>query len=155
MAARPILAAVIPLHGKETRTKPTADGANNADEAAQIAPGSLVYGYLQAEEPDEIQIGLWRKEIGLFCREQGYRLALVFVDRGISDDQAARTGFTGLLDVLALDAYHGVVVPHRDHLSSDGDVFALLTRLIRRTASTLLVVHGDDDADGTTTAEGA
>lgn len=105
----------------------------------------LVYGYLCAEEPDEIRIGLWRKEIGLFCLERGYRLALIFVDRGIPHGQVARTGFTGLLDVLDLDVSHGVVVPSLDHLSGDDHVFALLERLIRRTASKLIVI--DEEAD--------
>lgn len=123
------------------------------------SPGALptpdhrptVYGYLRAEEPNEIQIGLWRKEIAQFCEAQGYRLALVFVDRGVPHEQVARTGFTGLLDVLELDDSHGVVVPHLEHLSEDNHALAMLLRLIRRTASKLLVIQDQADefkADG-------
>ena len=102
--------------------------------------GPLVYGYLLAGTPDEIQIGLWRKEIGYFCRGHGYRLALVFVDRGVPHDHVTRPGFTGLLDVLALEGSHGVVVPNIEHLSTDNDVAAVLRRLVRHTASQLIVI---------------
>lgn len=124
-------------------------------------PGSLptpersrpvVYGYLRDEGADEIQIALWRKEIGLFCEEQDYRLTLVFVDRGIPHEQVARTGFTGLLDVLELDATYGVVVPHLDHISEDNHALVMLLQLIRRTASKLIVIHEEED---TTKADGA
>jgi hypothetical protein len=110
-----------------------------------------VYGYLLAEEPDEIQIGLWRKEIAHFCDERGYELVVTFVDRGIPHEQVARTGFTALLDVLELDDSYGVVVPGVEHLSGDNHAVATLRRLIRRTASQLLVIREAADnfkADG-------
>jgi hypothetical protein len=126
---------------------PTSEDAPKVD----VDHRPTVYGYLRDEEPDEIQIGLWRKQIGLFCEEQGYRLALVFVDRGVRHEQVARTGFTGLLDVLELDSSHGVVVPDLGHISDDNHALAQMQRLIRRTASKLIVIRDQPDdfkADG-------
>ena len=112
---------------------------------------SIVYGYLLAEDSDEIQIGLWRKEIAAFCEARGYRLALVFVDRGIPHEQVARIGFTALLDVLELRTAHAVVVPSIDHLSGDNHAIAVLRRLVRRTGSQLVLIDEKPDdmrADG-------
>lgn len=110
-----------------------------------------VYGYLRAEDPDEIELSALRKEIGLFCQEHGYRLETVIIDRYATDDMVVRAGFTGLLDVLQLDSSHGVVVPDLGHLSGNNHALALIQRLIRRTASRLIVIHESADefkADG-------
>lgn len=114
-------------------------------------PAPTVYGYLLAEESDEIQIAFWRKEIAEFCEEEGYRLVVTFTDRGIPHEQVARTGFTALLDVLALENSYAVVVPDLGHLSGNNHALAMLRRLIRRTGSQLIVMAGEPDeskADG-------
>jgi len=105
----------------------------------------VVYGYVRAEEPDEIQIGLLRNEIGQLGHGQGYHLAVIFVEPGVADDETARTGFTGLLDVLELDATHGAVVPDLDLISSDNYTRAYLYRLIQRTAAKLIAVYREPD----------
>ena len=106
-------------------------------------PESSACGYLLAEVPDEIQIGLWRKEIAAFCEARGHRLALVFVDRGIPHEQVARIGFTALLDALELRATQAVVMPSLDHLSSNNHAIAVLRRSIRRTGTDLVVIDGE------------
>lgn len=106
---------------------------------------STVYGYLLAEDPDEIQIGLWRKEVAAFCEVHGYRLALIFVDRGIPHEQVARIGFTALLDALELRTAQAVVMPSLDHLSSNNHAIAVLRRLIRRSGTQLILIDGEID----------
>jgi DNA invertase Pin-like site-specific DNA recombinase len=108
-------------------------------------PESSAYGYLLAEMPDEVQIGLWRKEIATFCEARGHRLALIFVDRGLPHEQVARIGFTALLDVLELRTTQAVVIPSLDHLSSDNHAIAVLRRTIRRTGTKLIVIDGEVD----------
>jgi len=106
---------------------------------------STVYGYLLAEDSDEIQIGLWRKEVAAFCEARGYRLVLIFADWGIPHGQVARIGFTALLDVLELRTAHAVVLPSIDHLSGENHAIAVLRRLVRRTGSQLVLIDEKPD----------
>lgn len=99
----------------------------------------MVYGYLRAEEPDESEIAVLRKEMNRLCAAHGYRLGVVFCDRGVADDTIARTGFTRLLDVLRLPGAHGVVVPTLGHVSSDELVRGALVGMVERTGARLIV----------------
>lgn len=101
----------------------------------------VVYGYLRAERPDEIEIGLWRKELVRFCEQQGYRLEVVITDRRVEGDVTKRIGFTAVLDVLELSNSHAVVVPSLDHISPCPHTRALLFREIKRTASLVIEAH--------------
>lgn len=100
----------------------------------------LVYGYLRAEEPDERELVVLRKEMNRFCAAYGYRLGAVFCDRGVPGDTIARTGFTGLLDVLQVPGVHGVVVPTLGHMSSHELVRKALVRMVERAGAQLIVV---------------
>lgn len=116
---------------------PTSENAPKAE----VDRRPKVYGYLRAIDPDEIELAVQAKEIGLFCQEQGYRLETVVVDRHATGDMVVRAGFTGLLDVLELEDSHGVVVPDLGHISDNNHALALMQRLIRRTGSKVIVIH--------------
>lgn len=102
----------------------------------------LVFGYIRAEEPDEIEIGLLRKEMDDYCRAHDYRLAGVCCDRGSDGTEYGRPGFAAALDVLALPTSHALLVPALSHFSPHKAVREGLIRLIRRTGAKLLVMHG-------------
>lgn len=117
-----------------------------------LVPRPLVYGYIRAEKPDEIEIAAWKKEIGQFCEEHSYRLQNVFVDRYEPDDRVQRPGLAVLLDRLMTPDAHGVVLVHLDHLSAKNKPLAVLRQNIRRTGSQVIVIHEQPDG---TTADGA
>jgi DNA invertase Pin-like site-specific DNA recombinase len=100
----------------------------------------VVYGYLRPETPDELEIAAWRKDMAHFCREAGYRLAGVFIDRGVPHDCVKRPGLGGLLDVLALPETYGLVVPGIEHLSRDQATLMVLGLLISRTDAHIIVM---------------
>ncbi|MEV8440782.1 recombinase family protein [Actinosynnema sp. NPDC051121] len=104
---------------------------------------SVVWGYLSSEQADDTRIAAWRHAIARYCRSRGLTLAGVRLDRGLPSDQIVRPGFSALLEVLELPTSTGVVVPHPDQLSRDGNAQALLTRRIRHTASRLLFIDGE------------
>lgn len=106
----------------------------------------LIYGYVCADEPDEVAISLLCHDMTTFCRINNYRLGSIFIDRGVPDGTIARTGFTGMLDVLRRPEVHGVLVPTMGHLSTHEIVRAALLGLIRRTNSMVLVVYEVDEA---------
>ncbi|MGH4022295.1 MAG: hypothetical protein ACRDT0_24285 [Pseudonocardiaceae bacterium] len=64
-----------------------------------------------------------------------------------SMDTLARTGFTGLLDVLQLPEAHSVVVPTLGHMSSHELVREALVRMVKRTGAQLIVL---DEANAST-----
>ncbi|TWP45816.1 hypothetical protein FKR81_38245 [Lentzea tibetensis] len=112
---------------------------------------NVVYGYVLAPIPDELEIAALHMEIVHFCASAGYRLEHVFTDREVPDDVVVRPGFAALLEALELPASHAVVVPHVDHISTDNRARAELYRQIRRTASVVIDVHDEPDdvkADG-------
>ena len=113
-----------------------------AGEPSGHAP-AVLWGYLHSEDGNGIEIAAWRREIAVYCRSRELTLAGVRVDRGLPTDQIVRPGFSALLEVLELPTSVGVVVPHPDHLSRDVNAQAMLTRLVRRTASSLIFI---DDA---------
>lgn len=100
-------------------------------------------GYLFAQNPDEIEIAAWRVEVVQFCRENGFRLRSMFIDRGSTGDEVRRPGLSGLLDVLRLPDTHGVVVPHPEHLSADDEKLDSLCEAIRRTGSKVIYMNRD------------
>ncbi|WP_309117991.1 hypothetical protein [Saccharothrix sp.] len=114
--------------------------SNNPAATPTIRKQPVVYGYLRAEVPDELEIALWRKEIGLFCERQGYTLASIFTDRGVQHDQLGRPGLDGLLDVLAIPETYGFVVPSKAHLSLDNGVLVVLGLLISNTDAAIIVM---------------
>lgn len=103
----------------------------------------IVYGYLSTEDPDEIELAAQKAEIELFCKEQGFRLETVIIDRYVPDVLVIRTGFTGLIDVLELDSSHGVVTLHLDQISCSSTARAVLLDRIRHTSSKLIVIHDE------------
>jgi DNA invertase Pin-like site-specific DNA recombinase len=108
----------------------------------------LVYGYIHAEEPDEIEISLLRTEMAAYCQKNGYRLANVCCDRGSDGTKWDRAGFTAALDALALPPSYGLLVPALAHLSTDDVVRHELMHLVRRTGAKLLVLHDEQSAEG-------
>jgi hypothetical protein len=109
----------------------------------------LVYGYIRAEEPDEIEIALLRTEMAAYCDAHGYRLTNVCCDRGSDGTESDRAGFTAALDALTLPSSYGLLVPALAHLSTDDVVRDGLVRLVRRTGAKLLVLHAEqpDEAE--------
>ncbi|XVV08046.1 recombinase family protein [Actinosynnema sp. CA-248983] len=107
----------------------------------------LVYGYLLAESPDELEIAAWRREIRHFCRTQGFVLANVFVDRGALADTVQRPGLSGLLDVLTMPDVYGVVVPSTDHLSRSQAALMVLALRFSQTQAQIIVID-QEPADG-------
>lgn len=99
----------------------------------------LVHGYVRMDEPDEAEIALLGKDLGLFCRLSGYRLGSVFVDRGVPEEVFARAGFADLLDALRLTGASAVVVPTLDHLSSQAFVQDALVRMVTVVGGRVLV----------------
>jgi Resolvase, N terminal domain len=110
----------------------------------------LVYGYIRAEEPDEIEIALLRKEMAAFCEEHDYRLTNVCCDRGSDGTEWGRAGFAAALDALALPSSYGLLVPALAHLSTDAVVRDGLVRLVRRTGAKLLVLHAEQPNEAKT-----
>ncbi len=106
----------------------------------------VVYGYLLAEEPDELEIVAWRREIRHFCRTRGLVLANVFVDRGPLSATVQRPKLGGLLDVLAMPGTFGFVVPSEDHLSRSKPALMVLALRISQTPAQIMVMsrHTDD-----------
>ncbi|WP_158840551.1 recombinase family protein [Saccharothrix deserti] len=106
----------------------------------------VVYGYLLAEEPDELEIVAWQREIRHFCRTHGLVLANIFVDRGQLGDTVQRPGLAGLLDVLAMPETFGFVVPSEDHLSRSRHALIVLALRISQTQAQIVVMsqHTDD-----------
>lgn len=104
-------------------------------------PRPVVYGYVHAGRPDEIEIAAWKKEIARYCREQDFRLETVFVDRRVPEDQIRRPGVRGALDVLVLPGVVGVVVPNLAHLPTHTGALATLRKLIEDTNSELLCIE--------------
>ncbi|XVS66002.1 recombinase family protein [Actinosynnema sp. CA-299493] len=106
----------------------------------------VVYGYLLAEEPDELEIVAWQREIRHFCRTHGLVLANVFVDRGPLGDTVQRPGLGGLLDVLAMPETFGFVVPGNEHLSRSKQALMVLALRISQTQAQIVVMsqHTDD-----------
>jgi hypothetical protein len=109
-------------------------------------PQVLVYGYIRAEKPDEIEIALQRKEMAEYCKAHELRLVSVCCDRGSDGMELARPGFTAALDALALPTSHALLVPALGHLSTHEVVREGLIRLVRRTGARLLVMHAPSDA---------
>jgi hypothetical protein len=108
--------------------------------AQLLAPTRVVYGYLRTETPDELEIAAWRKEIAHFCREAGYQLGGVFIDRGVPHDCVKRAGLGGLIDVLALPETYGLVVSGIEHLSRNEATLMVLGLLISRTDARIIVM---------------
>lgn len=119
--------------------------ASNEASKRDTAPGLVVYGYVLASIPDEIEIAALHKEIAHFCRREGYRLEHIITDREVADDVVVRPGFAALLEALELDSSHGVVLMDADHLSRDNAARAHLYRAIRRTASLVIPVFEAPD----------
>lgn len=115
----------------------TAPGASSA---AAPAGHPVVYGYLLAEVPDELEIAAWRREIRHFCRTQGLVLANVFVDRGALADTVPRPGLSGLLDVLTMPNTYGFVVPDLNHLSRSMAALTVLALRISQTQAQIIVM---------------
>ncbi|MEV1116144.1 recombinase family protein [Actinosynnema sp. NPDC049800] len=117
-------------------------------EKPAIQGGALkvVYGYLLAEQPDELEIVAWQREIRHFCRTRGLVLANVFVDRGPLGDTVQRPGLGGLLNVLAMPETFGFVVPHEDHLGRSKQALMVLALRISQTQAQIVVMsqHQDD-----------
>jgi hypothetical protein len=109
-------------------------------------PARLVFGYIRAEEPDEIEIGLLRKEMAAYCEVNDYRLATVCCDRGSDGSEFSRPGFTVALDVLALPTSYALLVPALAHLSPQEVIREGLIRLVRRTGAQLFVIHAPNGA---------
>jgi hypothetical protein len=109
----------------------------------QPDPGTspLVHGYVRMEEPDEVKIAVTCKDLSTFCKVSGYRLGSVFVDRGVADEQFARTGFVDLLATVRLNSAHGVVVPTLDHLSSRAFIRDALKRVVEQLGARVLVAY--------------
>lgn len=118
---------------------PTASPTPGNDRSA----AGVVYGYIRAEEPNEMEIALLRKEMGAYCQQHGMRLGQVFVDRDVKPEQTSRLGFTALLDVLCFPDSVGVVVPSRDHLSTQEGIQRALTSKIMGTASRVFSVYDE------------
>lgn len=106
----------------------------------------MVYGYLRAEEPDETEIALLRKEMAAYCQAHGYQLAGVCCDRGSDGTELARPGFIAALDSLALPTSYALLIPELGHLSGHNVVREGLTRLVRRAGAKLLVMHAPKGA---------
>lgn len=104
----------------------------------------LVYGYVRAQEPDENEIALLRKEMSEYCKANDYRLATVCCDRGSDGTEWGPASFTAALDALSLPSTLGLLVPALGHLSTDALVRDGLVRLVRRTGAKLLVLHADE-----------
>ncbi|MEV8439047.1 recombinase family protein [Actinosynnema sp. NPDC051121] len=105
----------------------------------------VVYGYLLAEEPDELEIVAWQREIRHFCRTRGLVLANVFVDRGPLGDTVQRPGLGGLLDVLAMPETFGFVVPSEDHLGRSKQSLMVLALRISQTQAQIVVMSQHQD----------
>lgn len=113
--------------------------------------GPLAYGYVRMEEPDQTRINQLRRDLGTFCELGGYRLGSVFVDREVTDEQFARTGFTDLLDAIHLNEASAVVVPTLDHLSPNGSIREGLRTSVEQLGARVLVAH---DETGTVRGSG-
>jgi DNA invertase Pin-like site-specific DNA recombinase len=103
----------------------------------------MVYGYVHMEHPDEAQIALWCKDIAAFCKRSRYRLASIFIDRGVPDTAIARAGFTRLLEALRQPHAYAVAVPALDHFSRQEFVRDALHRMIILTGRSVMVVYHD------------
>jgi hypothetical protein len=103
----------------------------------------LAYGYLRAEEQDEIEIALLRKDMARFCRDCDYGLVNVAVDRGSDGTELARPGFAAALAALEEPGVSALVLPTVTHLSDDPLVRQGLLRTVARTGVDVLTVYRD------------
>src|SRR5436190_23176382 len=108
----------------------------------------LVYGYVRLEWPNEAEIDLMRNDITTYCTLNGYHLGAIFVDRGVTDDVFARTGFIDLLQQVRRAHAHGVVVTSIDHLSSEAFVQDALKRMVEQAKAEILVVYEANGGGG-------
>jgi hypothetical protein len=105
-----------------------------------VASPKVVYGYLLAEQPDELEIVAWQREIRHFCRTRCLVLANVFIDRGPLGDTVQRPGLGGLLDVLAMPETFGFVVPSEEHLSRSKQALMVLALRISQAKAQIVVM---------------
>lgn len=110
------------------------------------ATGPVAYGYVRMEEPDRIQINRFRLDLATFCGLGGYRLVSVFVDRGVTDEQFARTGFTDLVAAVQVAEADAVVVPTLDHLSPHVSIRDGLKAMVEQLGARLLVTYDETGA---------
>lgn len=75
-----------------------------------------------------------------FCREAGYQLAGLFINRSVPHDCVKRPGLGGLLDVLGLPDTYCLVVPDIEHLKDDQATLMVLGLLISRTDAHIIVM---------------
>lgn len=109
--------------------------------AAAVEP-QVVYGYIRMEEPEETEIARLRDELARYCLGHGFHFGGVFCDRGVGGEVVARAGFTAALDALGLPDSFALLVPTREHLSPLAPVELCLQRLVARTGSRIILVHG-------------
>lgn len=121
--------------------------ALGASLAAVPSQPPTVYGYLLAEDPDELEIAAWQRELRHVCRQRGYALANIFVDRGELGDTLARPGLGGLFDVLAMPGTYGFIVPSIDHLARSPSALMVLGQRLSQMNTQIIVLSGAPSAD--------
>ncbi|GAA3868397.1 hypothetical protein GCM10022243_37560 [Saccharothrix violaceirubra] len=85
-----------------------------------------------------------REEFGEYCAEMGFHRGAVSIDCGVPADVIARVGFSGLIDLLRLPEFFGVLGPNLGHLS---EVDAAGTSRASKIRSTASRGHQDDEYD--------
>lgn len=101
----------------------------------------LVYGYVRSAHRRPAYIGACKRALEQYCRRERLQLCTTFADQEVSGDALARSGLTGLLDVLRLPDSFAALMVSPYHLSPDANLAGLLLKQLRATGARLLLVR--------------
>ncbi|WP_239341707.1 recombinase family protein [Frankia sp. CiP3] len=101
----------------------------------------FVYGYLRTSPCSSVDaIAPAQAEMVAYAEHEGYRLAEIFMDRGLADSSALSAAVTA----LRRGGGSGMIVPSPAHLASSYGVQVAMKEMIEREAGApLFIVHPD------------
>ncbi|MFE0150158.1 hypothetical protein ACFWY5_23615 [Nonomuraea sp. NPDC059007] len=104
----------------------------------RLVPSPSVYGNIQAAGISPARCAALTSAITAFCEMRELQLAGMFTDRDGAEQSAA---FVGLLDMLALPATYGLVVPTLNHLGPRPALVAARAREVQAIGVRLLTIR--------------
>ncbi|MFI6396210.1 hypothetical protein [Nonomuraea sp. NPDC050540] len=104
----------------------------------RLVPSPSVYGYIQVSGISPARCAALTSAIAAFCELHELQLAGMFPERDAAEHSPA---FVGLLDVLALPATYGLVVPTLSHLGPRAALVAARAREVQAIGVRLLTIR--------------
>ena len=93
--------------------------------------GSPVVGYVRSPRLNDPALDEAEAQIRAYCAEQGWNLAKIFREEGVSSVAAWRPQFEGVVRGLKQREWVGLVLVCLDSLSSNGQVRARLVSRVK------------------------